>query len=95
MTRKAVAELEQILDYLAERSPQAAKKVIDQIFAAMERVSRTPSLGHARPDLTDRPVLFHGVYSYLIVYDPNAKPIRVLHVIHGMRDIERILANES
>jgi plasmid stabilization system protein ParE len=32
-----------------------------------------------------------SVYSYLIVYDPKTKPIQILRVLHGMRNVEEIL----
>ena len=50
-----------------------------------------PGAGHVREDLTSRPVKFWPVYSYLIVYDPEAKPVQVIRVLHGMRDVEEIL----
>jgi plasmid stabilization system protein ParE len=31
------------------------------------------------------------VFSYLIVYDPATRPIEILNIIHGARDIPSIL----
>jgi len=50
-----------------------------------------PGIGHAREDLTHLPVKFWPVYSYLIVYDPETRPVQILRVLHGMRDVEEIL----
>ena len=50
-----------------------------------------PGLGHVREDLTGRPLKFWPVYSYLVAYDPETKPIQIIRVLHGMRDIEDIL----
>jgi plasmid stabilization system protein ParE len=36
-------------------------------------------------------VLFWPVYSYLIIYRPDKKPLEVLRVLHGNRDVTRIL----
>ena len=52
-----------------------------------------PGMGHCRQDLTDRPVKFWGVYSYLIVYDPASLPLTVITVLHGARDVEHLLKN--
>jgi toxin ParE1/3/4 len=41
--------------------------------------------------LTQRPVLFFPLYSYLIVYEPDVRPMRIVAVIHGRRRIQRIL----
>jgi len=91
---KAVEEMEKIFDYLAANSPQAAKTVIDKFFSAMQSLGKNPSLGHDRPDLTDRPFKFYSVFAYLVVYDAAVRPIRILHVIHGNRDVKRILASD-
>jgi len=29
--------------------------------------------------------------AYLIVYDPDSKPIQILRILHGMRNVEEIL----
>jgi antitoxin ParD1/3/4/toxin ParE1/3/4 len=50
-----------------------------------------PGIGHAREDLTDRPLKFCPVYAYLVVYDPETKPVQIIRVLHGMRDVEEIL----
>ena len=50
-----------------------------------------PGIGHWRHDLTDEPVKFFSVYSYLIVYRPNTEPLQVIAILHGRRDIERLL----
>jgi antitoxin ParD1/3/4/toxin ParE1/3/4 len=36
-------------------------------------------------------VKFWPIYSYLIVYDPGTKPLQIIRVLHGMRDVEDIL----
>jgi len=44
-----------------------------------------------RKDLTDVSVRFFPVYSYLIVYRPDTKPLQVVAVLHGRRDVGKIL----
>jgi hypothetical protein len=48
-------------------------------------------MGHTSADLTDRPLKFWGVYSYLVVYDPGSSPLSVIAVLHGARDLENLL----
>jgi antitoxin ParD1/3/4/toxin ParE1/3/4 len=57
----------------------------------MEFLGNEPGAGHVREDLTSRPLKFWPVYSYLIVYDPGARPIQIVRVLHGMRAVEEIL----
>jgi plasmid stabilization system protein ParE len=47
-------------------------------------------LGHYR-NLTDQAVKFFPVYSYLIVYRPDTRPLQVVSILHGRRDVEQIL----
>ncbi len=54
-------------------------------------LARMPGLGHRRKDLTRRPVLFFPLYSYLIVYQPEVDPIRIMAVVHGRRNVKRVL----
>jgi plasmid stabilization system protein ParE len=44
-----------------------------------------------RQDLTADAVKFWSVFSYLIVYDPARRPVEIVRVLHGRRDIGRIL----
>jgi plasmid stabilization system protein ParE len=50
--------------------------------------------GHIREDITDLPVRFWPVGSYLIVYDAGKRPIEILRVLHGARDVESILGSQ-
>jgi toxin ParE1/3/4 len=51
----------------------------------------SPGAGHWRRNLTDEAVKFFPVYSYLIVYRPDTKPLQIVSILHGRRDAERIL----
>jgi plasmid stabilization system protein ParE len=63
-----------------------------RFYRAFEQLARLPYSGHTRTDLTARPVRFWGVSPYLIVYRPDAKPLEVLRILHGKRDLRRLLA---
>jgi toxin ParE1/3/4 len=63
----------------------------DAIYDAVGRLAETPGIGHTRQDLTDRPVKFWSVYSYLIVYDSESRPLTIVAVLHGARDVEQLL----
>ncbi len=53
-----------------------------------------PEMGHTREDLTRRQLKFWSVFSYLLVYDPESKPLTVIAVLHGARDVEHLLKND-
>lgn len=48
-------------------------------------------MGHRRPELTQaEEVRFFPVFSYLIVYLPESRPLSILRVLHGARDPEEL-----
>jgi antitoxin ParD1/3/4/toxin ParE1/3/4 len=51
-------------------------------------------MGHLREDLTDEPVRFWSLFSYVIVYDPETQPLQILRILHSARDLRRILDEE-
>jgi len=92
LTRTAERDLDQIKSFLMERAgPRIARRVLKDIRSALKLLGGEPGMGHVREDLTSRPVKFWPVYSYLVVYDPETKPVQILRVLHGMRDIEEVL----
>ncbi len=62
------------------------------IVGALNLIGTQPQVGHIREDLTSRPIKFWPVHLYLVVYDPAKKPVEILRILHGMRDIEQILS---
>lgn len=66
-------------------------KVVLALEDAFVLLASRPRIGHARADLTDRPLKFWSVYSYLIVYDPVSDPLTIIAVLHGARDVAKIL----
>jgi antitoxin ParD1/3/4/toxin ParE1/3/4 len=60
----------------------------------MAKLARTPGMGHLREDLADEPLKFWPVYSYLIIYRPETRPLQIVRVLHGARDLRRLLSSE-
>jgi len=88
----AVLDLEDIWDYIASDSIDAADRWIAKLLDAFEDIARMPSIGHRREDLTDYPVRFWTVGAYLIVY--HARPsqrVEIVAVTQGSRDIPSFL----
>ena len=91
LTGPAKDDIREIISYIRERSPEAAKRVRTELREAMRRLAEIPGIGHVRNDLADEALRFWSVYSYLIVYRPETDPLQVLRVLHGARDIKTIL----
>jgi len=89
---EAAADLGQILDYLNQVGNSAlADRVEAAILDRIEFLSRSPGVGHSRPDLTSAAVIFFPVYSYLGVYRPQFQPLQVVAILHGHRQIDVVL----
>lgn len=91
---QAAADLVEIWQYIKE---QASSAMADRVESAIrERIAflaGTPGAGHRRKDLTEEDVKFFPVYSYLIVYRADTEPLQIVSILHGRRDLEKILRN--
>jgi plasmid stabilization system protein ParE len=88
---EAFTDLDDIRGYIAQHSPDAADRVITEIFDTIRALVPFPYQGHKRPDLTARPLRFALVREYLIGYAPDEKPLWVVAVMHGRRS-PRVMA---
>jgi plasmid stabilization system protein ParE len=88
---EAFADLNEIWEYIATDSPDAADRVLDEMYEAITSLARFPQAGHSRPDLTSRPLRFQIVRDYVIAYAPDLKPVAVVAILHGRRN-PRVLA---
>ena len=70
----ALADLNEIWDFIAAANAGAADRVLEEIHEAIQALARFPQLGHSRSDLTSRPLRFHPVRNYLVAYAPDENP---------------------
>jgi plasmid stabilization system protein ParE len=88
---QARIDLLEIWEFIARDNVDAADRVEGEIHAALNWLSANPNLGHARRDLTSRPVRFWAVRSYLIIYDSATCPLQVVRILSGYRDLSALL----
>jgi len=93
-TPRALDDLDTIWNHIAQNSEDAATRVESAIFEACEGLARHPLLGARRMEVTSLPVRFWVVTRYpnfIIVYRPETRPLQVISVLHGKRDIKALL----
>lgn len=91
---QAASDLVEIWEYIREQSGAVtASRIESTILEKILFLAETPGAGHVREDLTSENVKFFPVYSYLIVYRPETKPLQIVSILHGRRDLERILGD--
>ena len=88
-------DLDEIWEYIAADNLDAADSWIRKLFEAFEALGQTPGLGHRREDLTPYPVLFWPVGAYLIIYRADRRPIEIVAVTQGSRDIPAFLRRRA
>jgi antitoxin ParD1/3/4/toxin ParE1/3/4 len=84
-------DLDDIWEYSAADSVDAADRWIKKLFDAFDAIARNPGIGHKREDLTAYPVLYWPVGSYLIIDRAEKLPIEIVAVTQGARDIPSFL----
>jgi len=88
---QACVDLDDIWEYIAADNVDAADRVREEIYQAIQSLIPFPYVGHSRPDLTARPLRFQTVREYVIVYAPDEKPLVVIAILHGRRN-PRVIA---
>jgi plasmid stabilization system protein ParE len=94
LTPLARADIFDIWCYIADESEEAADRVEQAIYDACALVAQAPQRGHSRPDLTSRSLRFWTLSrypNYTVVFRPETAPLQVVAVLHGKRNIQRIL----
>jgi plasmid stabilization system protein ParE len=94
LTPLAKADIFRIWCYIADDSEDAAERVEQAIYDACVFIAESPSCGHCRPDLTAHSLLFWTLTrypNYALVYRPDTTPLQIVAVIHGKRNVRRIL----
>jgi plasmid stabilization system protein ParE len=82
--RRAIDDLQEVRDYLLQRSPSGAERVRLHIAETIDRLADFPMLGRS----TDEPkvrVLPLTRYPYLIFYSVLESEVVILHIRHEAR----------
>lgn len=85
-------DLDEIWEFIAADSVDAADRWIGSLFDAFESLAGSPGFGHRRDDLTSHPVLFWPVGAYLVVYRKGSAAVEIVAVTQGSRDIPTFLS---
>ena len=88
----AALDLVQIWRYIQNHNSVAtADRIESAIREKIVFLAGNYGVGHWRKNLTGEDVKFFPIYSYLIVYRPDTKPLQVVSILHGRRDVEQVL----
>jgi plasmid stabilization system protein ParE len=88
----AKSDIFEIWNYYAAEvgGVELADRMRDEIFSGIRAAARKPD-GHLCRDLSDEQSRFWRVRKYLIIYRSETKPMQVVRVFHGARDVQAML----
>lgn len=86
LSPRAAGDLNTIINYISDKNPRAAERLLDRLEARWDLLATQPRSGAPRDDLGPgfRQVV---VAEYLSIYRIEAGAIEILRVLHGRRNI--------
>ena len=91
VTPEANADLLRVWLYIARDSEDVADRVQAEFYDKFASLSEHPGQGHRRTDYMKADVLFFPIYSFMIAYRPGTDPLQILAVVHGAREVKKVL----
>jgi len=76
---------------LAANNVSAAERLMDDLDAATQNLATQPLIGKARREFGPG-IRSFPVRDYVIVYRPILDGVELVRVVHGARDLERLLS---
>jgi toxin ParE1/3/4 len=88
-TYLAQQDLQDIKEYIAQDKPKAAREYMKTLKQRCQTLAEMPTLGVCSEN-------YCGLYkfpegNYLIFYRPSEKGIEVIRILHGSREVLKIL----
>lgn len=87
---QAIRDVDDIWLHIAADNPAAATRLVEGLAAGVARLADFPESGPARPEIGAgaRSVTLGN---YLVLYRVGSDCVDIVRVIHGARDISRLL----
>ena len=87
LTPEARNDIKEILLDIAEDSPDTAERLRSEFYEGLQRLGRSPGIGHYHDELLSRKYRFWNFYSYVVAYVWETKLVQVISVVHGARNL--------
>lgn len=90
ISKKADLEIEKIGDFIAQENPARSVTFVTELHEAIARIPLFPSAYPKRDDLMrGSRMAVHG--HYVILFRATETAVRILRVVHGARDLPKLL----
>lgn len=89
----AIADLEDIFDYILQDNPSAAASMLEKFDAAISRLAGNPYLGVVPRDERLRRLGYRMliIAEYLVFYVVKPHTVQIRRILHGARDYRFLL----
>ena len=84
-------DVREIAAFIKRSSVRYAAVVVQSIFEAVERLSSMPTMGSIVPEADRDDLRQLHVYSYPVIVRVAESGIEVIAILHGARDVRRLL----
>lgn len=88
--RQAQIDLADIAYYIALKNPDAARRTVDMIRGRLKVLESFPGAGRPRDDL-HRGLRSWPIDHYVVFYASDESEIRIVRILHGARDVQRVV----
>ncbi len=87
ITDRALANLREIRDYIARRSPESAARFLEKLLASFDRLEDSPARFALAPEneLVPYELRQYLLKPYRILYRVDGRTAQILHIRHGAR----------
>ena len=90
-TPEAIADLDEIWNYIASDNVTAADRVLDALHERFVLLSKNPEIGELQTMLADGKYRRFTYRNYVIYYRPVDEGIVLVRVLHGAGEHEHLL----
>jgi len=96
-TQSAEDDLQDIFEYVGDRSPRGARTVVEEFINAATQLRRFPLLGECLHDYPDRDYRQFVVRNYRLLYryEEEAGRLVILRLLHASRDLGRAIGDDN
>jgi plasmid stabilization system protein ParE len=84
------ADLEEIVDYIAQDSPRHAAQLLRALRARMKEIAKQPHIYRLRPEV-GADARLATVGNYVILFRIRQNTVRIERVVYGSRDLLAIV----
>jgi toxin ParE1/3/4 len=83
-TKQAIADVDNIYDFIAASDPQVARAMVDRIDRAITNLTLHPKMGRSGRVAGSRELVVAGT-PYIVAYRLRSRTVELLGVIHAAR----------